>query len=266
MKTMADIVSDLAAYLEAVFVETWHWLFTIFDVVGVVLFFYPQLAGGLTDNEALVRTVGGLMFFCSYLLANFSLYRKLARDISYEADIRLKVVEQGFGHSYGSRRSPFREVQVSPNGFTKDGLPDWGSLGASIRIENVGHEEGQLVWEFEEAKSRLPPLFDLDQVHIEFYTPARVAGRGSFSIDFCFDVALTTQDPLTFAQALGNLIKSKQRYQVVLRYSTSRVGGESKTRRLYIKGDFKSLHQGVLEYWDQHAFNDLADLARSASQ
>ena len=146
---MAKFITDLLAYLRAIFIETWQKVFTLFEILGMVLFFYPKLADGFVNNESLVRTVGGVVFFISFLLANFSLYRKLIEDASYQADICLEVLEKDFSHSYGSRRSPFREVPRNPGGFSKQGLPDWGSLWANIRVANTGHEKGQLIWELD---------------------------------------------------------------------------------------------------------------------
>lgn len=264
-KTMPKLVTDLIAYLKAVFVETWNIVFTLFDVLGIVLFFFPTLANSLVSNEALVRTIGGLIFFSSFLLANFTLYIKLVEESSYKADLRLEVLEKGFHHSYGTRRSPFHEVKENPGGFDKQGLPDWGSLWANIRVANVGFEKGQLIWELDKAKTKLPPLFDSGRISIEFHPPISVAGRSSSRADLFFDALFTEHDPHTFAQSLGALVKSKQRYQVVLRYRTSRVDGESETRELHIKGDFQDLYQKVFEYWEDYGFSDLADAARSAA-
>jgi hypothetical protein len=202
------------------------------------------------------------MFFSSFILANFLLYRRLAQDISYQADMRLAILEKDFSHSYGSRRSPFREVQTNLYGFSKQGVPDWGSLWANIRIANAGYEQGQLAWEYDESKTKLPSLFASDKVNIEFCPPLSVAGRSSSSAHFFFDVLFAEQDPCAFAQALGGLVKSKQRYEVILRYRTSRIDSESKARELRIEGDFQGFYQKVLKYWDEHGFKDLVSLAQ----
>jgi hypothetical protein len=74
----------------------------------------------------------------------------------------------------------------------------------------------------------------------------------------------TEKDPQAFASALKSLVSSKQQYQVVLRYRTSRVDGESKTHKLRIKGDFRSFYREVLKHWGEHGFRDLVELARMA--
>lgn len=259
---MLRLVTDFLAYLKAVFVETWQKVFTLFDILGIALFIYPKLAGGLANDESLVRTIGGLIFLVSFLLANFSLYRQLTEATSYQADIRLKILEQDFGHSYGGSRSPFREVPKSSYGFNKQGIPDWCSLWAKINIANIGYERGQLVWEFDKAKTKLPPLFIHDKAEVEFYVPPSLEGRRSCKMDFHLDVLLAEREPHAFAQSLKALVKSKARYQVVLSYKTRRVDGESEARQLFIKGDFKGLYEKVLKYWSENGFKDLADLAR----
>ena len=261
----------LFAYLKAVFVETSRGVFTVFDVLGIALFLYPELASFLTNDESRVRIFGGLMFLCSFILANFLVYRQLASQIAYRADIRLDVAYHNFGHSLGSRRSPFREVRKSPGGFNEQGLPDWATLHADIRIRNIGYETGNLDCGLDKAKTNLPSFFDLERVEHVFDAPSSIPGRTKNRASLFLDILFSTEDPRAFAQCLGNLIKPKRlikrtrKYQVVLRYRTRCVDGESKTRRLYIRGDFQSFYQSVLEYWDKRGYDDLVALARSAA-
>jgi hypothetical protein len=259
---MTKLITDFLAYLKAVFGETWRMVCTLFDILGIALLFYPKLAENLVSNELLIRTIGGLIFFISFLLANFSLYREMADATSYQADIRLEVLEKGFSHSYGSGRSPFREIPKNPYGFDRQGLPDWCYLWANIGVVNIGYEKGQLAWELDKAKTKLPSLFAPDKVNVEFYPPGSLEGRNSSGADFFFDVLLTEREPYAFAQSLKALVKSKQGYQVVLRYKTKRVDGESSTRELPIIGDFQDFCQEILTYWDKNGFADLVDLAR----
>lgn len=261
---MTRLMADFLSYLTAVFGETWRKALTLFDILGVALLLCPKLAEGLVSNELLVRTIGGLVLFVSFFVANFLLYRELAEATSYQADIRLKVVECGFTHSHGGGRSPFPETPKNPYGFDKQGLPDWCCLWANISVANIGYEKGQLAWELDEAKTKLPSLFAHDRTRIKFDHPPSLEGRSSAGAFFSSDILLTEREPHAFAQSLKALIKSKQRYQVVLRYKTKRVDGESGTRRLPIKGDFQDLYHEMLTYWDKNGFGDLADLARVA--
>lgn len=76
---MATLISDFLAYLKAVFVEGQRFVFTSFEIIGMVLFFFPDVAGSLARNESTVRVIGGLIFFVSFLRANFIVFRKMAQ-------------------------------------------------------------------------------------------------------------------------------------------------------------------------------------------
>jgi hypothetical protein len=181
----------------------------------------------------------------------------------YRADIWLEAVDYGFSHSVGSRRSRFRGIRNSPYGFNDQGLPDWGTLWANVKFKNHGREEGAPYCELDKGKTRLPTLFDSDSICIEFYPPLSVAGRTSTGASpFFLDVLFTERDPRSFAEALKHLVESGERYQVVVRYRTIRVDGESDTRELLLDGDFRDLHRSVVEHWDNYGFRSLADLAR----
>jgi hypothetical protein len=257
---MIALIVDLLAYLKAVFIETWQKIFTFFDILGIVLFFYPQIAADLVNDLTFVRIIGLLIFFLSFLSANFSLYRKLAQDISYQAEIRLKILQKSFSHSYGSR-DVFRDIRKNPNGFNKQGLPDWATLWARIEIANIGYEGGKLLWEIDQAKLKLPSLFDSRNISIGFNPPIVIEPRKSYIPDFFFDVPFTEQEPQAFAQALKLLVKSKKQYQIVIRYRTKRVDGESKPRELQFKGNFEEFYQKILKYWNDYGFGDLVKLA-----
>ncbi len=261
---MTRLITDLWAYGKAVFAETWRGILTLFDILGIVLFLYPKLSASLTNDESLVKTTGGLIFFLSFSLANFSLYRKLTDNISYQADIRLKILNKYFSHSYGGRQPGFRrEAPRNSGGFNKQGVPDWGSLWVDIMSENIGQEEGKLVWELDKTKTKLPPLFASDDASItETNLPVRVAGRTPIGGHCIFDVPFAERDPHAFAQALKSLIESNQKYQIVLRYRTVRVGGESSLHELPIKGDFQDFYQAVLKHWEDSGHKDLAEVAR----
>lgn len=261
---MSKLISDLLAYLRAIFLGTRQIGFTIFEVLVVVLFLCPKLAGIFTSDESLARTVAGLIFFISFLLANFTLYIKLADAITDQADIRLEVVEKSFSPSSGSVSSPFPGVPKNLYGFTENGLPDWCYLWAHIEAKNIGPEVGRLVYELDKAKTKLPSLFDLDRSRDSSEIPSRFEPGRLYPdrIDLYLNFPLTEREPQAFAQSLKDLVKYKRRYWIVLRYKTLRVSGESQAQPLVIEGDFQDFYQKVLNYWGEGKFKDLADLAR----
>ena len=65
-------------YLKDVFIEGQRSVLTIFDIVGIILFFFPSIAQSLITDVALTRVIGGSIFFISFLWAKFSLYKKLS--------------------------------------------------------------------------------------------------------------------------------------------------------------------------------------------
>jgi len=65
-------------YLKDVFVESQRRILTVFDIVGIILFFFPSVAQSLITDVALTRIIGGLIFFVSFLWANYSLYKRLS--------------------------------------------------------------------------------------------------------------------------------------------------------------------------------------------
>ena len=261
---MSRLISDLLAYLKAVFVETWQIVFTLFDILGIALFLYPKLASGLVNDESLIRIVGGLIFFASCIWANFSLYRKLTDVIADHADIRLKVLEQGFSSSYNCGRSPFHDAPENPHGVNEQGLPDWCYVWAKIEIENIGYEKGRLVSELDNARTSLPSLFARDTIKVSCPTE-NLEGRKAYNVDCFFDVRLAERDPHAFAKSLKDLVRRKQSYKVVLRYKTNCFGSESQIRRLVIKGDLQGFYEKMITYWDENHFKELADLANLLS-
>ena len=99
-----SLLRDFASYLKAVFAEGQRLVFTAFDIVGIVLFFFPHLAEGLVRDESLAKTIGGFIFFVSFLLTNFMLYRRMARDVSTLGEHSLRL--------YPHRNPPYNAAKM----------------------------------------------------------------------------------------------------------------------------------------------------------
>jgi hypothetical protein len=255
-----EMVRDIAGYLRAVFTKSWRWTAIVFDVVGILMFCSPGSFEWVIQNAALAQAIGGGVIFLSFLVANFSLYREMHVE---GADIRLRVVQQSFSPSSGSREvSAFREIKRGYLGFNDQGVPDWASLYARIELANVGWERGTLLWQVDKAKTRLPHLFDLDQCKVSFHPHATVPPRDCWEEDLFFDILWTVQDPQSLGLGLRELVERRRRYKLVVRYRTKRVDSETRGRKLVIEGDFQGLYEAVLKHWADYGHQELADAAR----
>ena len=65
---MNSIVRDAVAYLKAVFAEGKQWVFTLFDILGIILFLSPSLALQLVNDVQFARTLGATIFFIGLFL------------------------------------------------------------------------------------------------------------------------------------------------------------------------------------------------------
>lgn len=252
---------DFWNYLGELFTGFWQKVFMILDILGILLFFSPEFSNALTTNESLIRIIGGAIFIIPFILANFSLYRRYLEHNSIIANIRLDVIQQEFGHPYGTR-NPFRDIPPSSQGFKANGMPDWVVLWAKIRIINIGREGGQLIMNFDNVKYKLPHIFNLSDVKFTFLQPLRINGQTDTWQELYIDILFNDIEPQMFAEELRVLVNSNKRYRVEIPYKTGLIGFESKPRKLVLEGDFSYLHEKVLERWEGYGFPQLAKIAR----
>jgi len=241
----------------------WMYWF-MFPILDVVLLVGDHLIPAVSVPPLAYLGLLAIGFLC----ANAKLFADQQQRISQleatQADIRLTVRESGLDHSHSGRRPPFPEVrQIGPYGFDEHGMPGWGVLWASLEIENVGYEAGELVLEVVRSNTELPRLFAIDEENNGWFhggPPGTVDSRRRIAKQWCLDPRITEQDPQVFAQALRSL----STYRVVMQYHTRRIGGESKRSNLVIEGDFSSFRHKVLEHWKGFGFDGLVDLGREA--
>ena len=79
VESVRDFITDAIGYVKAVFVDGFQRVFIFFDILGLAIFFYKDLAQMLTTDESVMRIVGGSLLLLSFTLANFRVYRKLAK-------------------------------------------------------------------------------------------------------------------------------------------------------------------------------------------
>jgi hypothetical protein len=73
---MPQFITDLVGYIRDVFVEGTQWILTIFEILGVVTFLYPDVAQWATSNEEAVRSLAGSVAAACFVVANFRVYRR----------------------------------------------------------------------------------------------------------------------------------------------------------------------------------------------
>ena len=56
---------NIFGYLKSVFIESWQLAFTFFDLIGIILFLYPNLADKLVKDDVITRLIGGGIFIAS---------------------------------------------------------------------------------------------------------------------------------------------------------------------------------------------------------
>lgn len=130
------LLRDFAVYLKAVFAESQRLVFTVFDIVGIVLFFFPYLAEGLVKDEGLARIIGGFIFFTAFLLANFTLYRRTMRNTSTLGEHSLQL--------YPHKNPPYNAVKILYVGteIAKD-------LNVKVTYrDNAGNEQTKVITDF----------------------------------------------------------------------------------------------------------------------
>lgn len=260
---MEKLISYFIQYLSDVYFNARRWIFTIFDLVGIILILFPDVAANVT-NPTISRTIGAAILFLSFLIANFKAYYNLAEKISEGAEIRLSVIEHGFVHSHSSR-SPYRDLKVGPYGFNKNGLPGYCTLWAIIKAANVGLEKGSLEYSVEEKALKFPQIFDRSTVVHAMEPVINLPARTPQLVDFRLDIRLSTDDPKEFAHNIKNMIRRNEKYKIALKYFTIRVDGTSKVNKLVISGSVEDLCSKVIEHWEGFNHPELVKIAKGAT-
>ncbi len=80
---MSRLVSDFFAYLKELFWQGIQIVFSIFEIAGIAVFFWPL------QNPQVTRLIGGIIFVLSFLIANFALFRKYKPPLLDQASILL---------------------------------------------------------------------------------------------------------------------------------------------------------------------------------
>lgn len=69
-------MKEFFSYLKTVFIDGLQIVFTVIDIIGLFIFFRPNIGNFLSSNLNIMRLMGAIVLVMSLLLANFKLYRK----------------------------------------------------------------------------------------------------------------------------------------------------------------------------------------------
>ena len=268
---MARLMDDLGAYLKEVIGEGKERVLLLFDLLGIILFFFPQLAEYVFRNEWLARRIGAVIFVLSFSWANFILYRKLKGRIDeYEdtrANIRLRNIKDlcyaaSINSPYFPRKG--KTFHQTSDHLHKNGLPIGLVIAAELRLAKQSSEYGGFDWQI--TKVDMPEFFSLLEIGKDSFRWGRDGAplvEVTRSIDgamaICeLPVKITVEDPRSFAESLSSLGS----YRIVIKYCTIRIDdSKSKTYSLKLEGDFQGFRDKICRSWINCGLGKLAQLA-----
>lgn len=188
---------------------------------------------------------GNIVIFAQKETALQELEAELEEYRASEADIRLRSISSTLSHT-----SPVLTMEGRfEHGIKADGLPVEATLYATLELENVGWEKGELRWEVNIEKTELADVFTLyeDSKDGSFrWFNGYLDGRTRNEDYWTLTCGIKEPDPVQFARALKDL----REYRIVLDYSTKRVGGDGPQREIVIEGEFATYRESIIKKWN----------------
>jgi len=249
---MSEFLKDARIYLYEIFIEGWKWLFSIFDLMGFILFLFPDLATRVGVNKHLVQIIGGTVFCLSFVIANFVSYREL-----------LHKTEKTPFHL------TFREDSVQwKNGGSSRGIPtDPFICTICLDIKNEGDEPGrlndisveriELSKEFAQNESKKVLWYKLNndpnqpKTRLEFPHPLE-ARVWNFRLECRIEMQFLAQGE-EWAKKLNDLHK----FEIELSYKYESIDGDKSQETLTIHGTFADYRRKILSDWIRSKQYDL---------
>jgi hypothetical protein len=106
------LLSDLGSYFKDIATGMLPAFLLFLDILGAIIFFFPQVTASFVANLALVRLVGGILVFVSFFIANFCMYRRLVKRSALHFDV--ESVENAHVRAPGFISLIGDEVTVQP--------------------------------------------------------------------------------------------------------------------------------------------------------
>lgn len=211
-------ITEFIAYLQAVFTEGKNIFLSIFDVIGIILFFSPYIQIHYFTDPQVLQKIGIGIFIVSYTLANFNAFRKLFEINAEKANIILKVEEIYF--------NPKREHKVLYGFVDETGMPEYGSIFAKIVISNIGYEVGNLEYQIDEEKANVPAFLDKNGLTIyQGLISSRVEPRRTLRNNIILHFPINIKERQKFSEVLKKETQKEKKYAIPLIYWTERVDG-----------------------------------------
>jgi hypothetical protein len=260
----------LIKYVTGLLAIWFNWLLLAAGIISAILLmvesFYPALSLPAWFSWILVAVI----IFC-FLGANVRLFANLEIEKRHlleriteleavQAKLQITCQHFGFGPSRSQDSRQFREREIDPYGYDKDGLLDCAGVWADIEIENVGYKPGELVIGLDDSSTKLPGIFAIDEnTTIQFHggPPTQIGGQARLPKQIMLDFTIKERNPQAFARAL----QTPQTYKIVLKYCTRRIGSTSEEESLVIGGNLENFREKVIKYWEGFGFGELAEIA-----
>lgn len=254
---MKKLFFDIISYLKDILIGSTNRIITIFDVIGIVLFLYPQLANKIVSNKLVIRILGISIFLLCFLIANFLTYRKLIGQLRKKpADIKIKA------HSTEWKISRFHNsVPV-----------DFIIFQIVLDIKNEGDEQGKLNFielkRFETKTTLLNSMpskirfenesesYQHTNTVVKF--PYKVeANYWNTNLSCVMEIAINERDAVNIAREMNEL----KDFFIEFCYEFEALNGKTSKRNFQINESYGNLKKKILKHWNEGKRHDLLCIA-----
>jgi len=242
-----EFVTAFSAYVMAVFIQSQRWLLTLFSVLGVVFFFYPNLAKYVSDTPGLIKAIGGLIVLISFALANFLAYYELyLRTIKKPADISMIVKNTEITWTSWGGHTPHSPILFR----------------IEMDVRNEGDEQAKIttatVCEFALNSS----LFSNKPVATDWFQLIAGTNMSGSRIDFpylisarewhtAFRCSISVNIEPVSAEELSKQLTELRSYYAKICYTVKDFDGKTKEKTISITGDFEPFRKKIIRQWQQ---------------
>lgn len=266
---MTTRISSLRNYFSELFFHSQQLVFILFDIVGIIIFFFPELASRLNSNIQLVRSIGGLIFIVSFIAANFLVFERLSRIVADKTEVYIDISKYSLEPKTKKTTSgPFAgPLSVWSSFLTEDereerrmkeleelrsiekiGLPIFGQLSAKLNLRNPRNENSEVFIKYISSRTFPFNLFDSNEIEPKKFL-CSIQAKSIQEVILEYSAPVSQRTPLKFAKKLKYLVKLNGKYKYVFHYWSENVFGKSKTKKLVFDGRILDFTEQVTEGW-----------------